>query len=300
MSFEHIIVGLGPRHLDAIDAPPAGPEPEGEGPPDRVERFAAMLAEGLGARLVRVHAGPVDPAVASRPGVQSRPGPAAAALQNEAERLDADLIVIGSGAHSAAPELGATTTTLLRNLTLPLLIVPTHGAEPAPPSFRRLVVPIDFTAEGDLALVFVKRLSDRLGAELTLTHVLPPPLKVSELAGQAGLGESAGELLDAVAAAREELAAAARRNKLGAVRTEVVEANHPWEGVAESARRVHAGFIALPAHGRGRVLRFLVGSTTERLLKAADVPVLVFPPSWIAARIAETKKTVGDRSWLDE
>ncbi len=46
----------------------------------------------------------------------------------------------------------------------------------------------------------------------------------------------------------------------------------------EAAKRAGCGWIVLGVHGRSALAARLIGSTTDRVLKLADRPVLAVPP----------------------
>jgi nucleotide-binding universal stress UspA family protein len=52
----------------------------------------------------------------------------------------------------------------------------------------------------------------------------------------------------------------------------------PDAAISELAREVEARLVVVGSHGRSAVARFLVGSVTERLVRAGSCPVLVVPP----------------------
>src|SRR6185369_4644879 len=50
------------------------------------------------------------------------------------------------------------------------------------------------------------------------------------------------------------------------------------EAIVEAARYRHADLIVMSSHGRSGVARLVVGSVTERVLRATTVPILVIRP----------------------
>ena len=226
----------------------------------RVEEVAEAFAARLGAGVTRVHAGPTDAIVGGRHDVLQREGPAAAVLQDEAEARHADLIIVGTGATGERPELGTTTRQMLRTISMPLLVVPTHGSAPRPPSPRIdcVLAPTDLTGRTQPAAESARTLAARLGVPLVLIHVdtRNPGDRVAAIRG-----------LEAAAAA------------LGPtpVAFEAVSARTVAEGIAARASALNA-IVALPSHGKGTDAQFVVGKTTERIVAASVVPVLVLPP----------------------
>lgn len=243
MNLRDIIVGLG-------RLPWAG----------RVERFADTFCARLGAKtLTRVHAGPIDTAIAARHDVLVREGPAAAVLQDEGEARHADFVIVGSGATGTRPDLGATTRQMLRTITLPLLVVPTHLPEDWEMLIDCVLAPCDLTGRGERALLSAHALAMRLGSPLHLVHVETRPKP------------------DRLAAVNAALTARAERLGAKNITAEVVCSPNVGEGIAARAAARNA-IVALPSHGKGENASFIVGATTERIVGASAVPVLVFPP----------------------
>lgn len=58
------------------------------------------------------------------------------------------------------------------------------------------------------------------------------------------------------------------------VETRVVE-GEPDEGILRAAEDVKAGIVVMATHGHGHVRHLLLGSVTEAVLRAGDVPVLL-------------------------
>jgi len=294
MAFRHIVAGL--------DLSPRT---------QRVAAHAATIARQLGAELTLVHADSEEAArlrslpswaaiEAAMAAVRERAGAAVgeatqdagaailhrvgspeSVLQTEAEARDMALVVIGSGALGATPDIGVTTTRCLRTMTTPLLIVPTHRTdEPTP--ITKIVAPVDLDAGTTEGLAFAGALAKALGAELTAAHSVRPPLLGGLLGAQEHEADVPGAVRDLLVAAGvrldEEIAAA----ELEGVESRVVSAVRAADGIAALVAELGADLIVLPAHGRGAVARFFLGSTSERLIRMSDVPVLVLPPTWLA------------------
>jgi nucleotide-binding universal stress UspA family protein len=49
----------------------------------------------------------------------------------------------------------------------------------------------------------------------------------------------------------------------------------PWEAILEAAREVRADLIVMGTHGRHGLVRTLLGSVTEKVVRTSPVPVLV-------------------------
>lgn len=296
MVFKHLVVGL--------DLTPRA---------QRIAAFAGGLAKDLGAALALVHADPEEAARfralsawevieqsmaavrasasqsmtaaagAGAPDVLQRVGAPEAVLQNEGEAREASLIVVGSGATEATPDVGVTTTRCLRTVTLPICVVPTHEGAVARP-VRHILAPVDFQPGSDAGVALAADLARALGARLTVAHVVRPPMLLGLLGAREHEALVPGALRDIVRAADGELVHRVRAAGLRDAAVRVVEAVRAADGLAALADEVAADLIVLPSHGHGAVTRFILGSTSERLVRLSSVPVVILPPTWLAER----------------
>jgi nucleotide-binding universal stress UspA family protein len=67
------------------------------------------------------------------------------------------------------------------------------------------------------------------------------------------------------------------RGQWGGFDTRVVSAYQPARVLVDTAVELDADLIAIATHGRGPVMRALIGSVTDRVVRLAPVPVLVVP-----------------------
>ncbi|HEX9887766.1 MAG TPA: universal stress protein [Longimicrobiales bacterium] len=195
-------------------------------------------------------------------------GVAAASIAERARVRRADLVVAGLGRHGAIDRFFGTETVLqlLHLVHAPVLAVPESASRL--PSVA--VVAVDFSSFGGRA---ARAGVDLVGpdAPVHLVHVLTGSERVPEESGDwRGPFE---------ADARGRLAALAEELGLGDDRTTVhlVEGDPAGEVLAV-ARAVGADLVVAGSHGHSFMGRLLAGSVSTRLVRSADVPVLVVPP----------------------
>jgi len=269
-----------------------------------IAELARALASRLGAKLVHLHAeddAPLTPEwedlakeaerlrreAAERHSVPGgaevvwRPGPVAAALQDEAQARKAGFVVVGTGATGKTPDLGRNATHMLRSVTVPLCLVPTQEGAHVAMSGGPIVAPVDFSAGSEPALGFVRELAERLAVKVSLITVVRPPSLVTYL-GPESAARLPELLQEQLRVATHQLAEGARAAGLEHASLHVVEGDDPAEAILDEAQELGADLIVMPAHDKGRIERFFTGSTTEKLARISDRPILVFPPSWLA------------------
>ncbi len=71
---------------------------------------------------------------------------------------------------------------------------------------------------------------------------------------------------------------AATAEERGVDTVTAVERGYPYREIVDYANAQGVDQIAMPTHGRRGIERFLLGSTTERVVRRADVPVLTIRP----------------------
>ncbi len=163
--------------------------------------------------------------------------------------------------------------------------------------WKRLLVPCDFSACSDAALVLARELARAHGAELMLLHVsdLPPNLDAAARITPPGAAEAVrvDEYVTRGAEARlEELARPIRDAKIGVrVRAVVGEVAHEILRVADEQS---ASAIVIGTHGRTGLSHLLLGSVAEKVVRAANVPVVTVRLPSPASRATEEERTAED------
>jgi nucleotide-binding universal stress UspA family protein len=81
-----------------------------------------------------------------------------------------------------------------------------------------------------------------------------------------------------------ELTCAYEQFRAGGVSLEpLLKQGDPAQQILETCREQKAGLIAMTTHGRIGVGRWMMGSVTDKLLRAARVPLLIVRPAALAA-----------------
>lgn len=143
------------------------------------------------------------------------------------------------------------------------------------PSITRILVPMDFSAQSDLALQYAMELSGRLGASLHLLHVVEQPLVPASWSAEIYVPDLAALEAGLIAEA-ERLLTINRTLAEGQhlkVETSVVTgpAATTIIGVADN---VGADLIVMGTHGRTGLSHLFMGSVAERVVRLAPCPVL--------------------------
>lgn len=136
-----------------------------------------------------------------------------------------------------------------------------------------VLCPCDFSPSSRAALAMATSLARRFGAELILVHVIEPLLFPVEY----GLVTAPPFDLEEQAAgnARRELDALLSKSGQGlkSARAEVLF-GLPWQQILDCQQRTNADLIVIGTHGHTGLKHLLLGSTAERIVRHASVPVL--------------------------
>ena len=137
----------------------------------------------------------------------------------------------------------------------------------------RLLLPTDFSSSAARAEAEAARLARDLGAEIVVLHV------VAEMHMYGSGRVKVAELL-AVQAARLTAARRALQDRITDLRSRrlrvrgVLRSGSAHRQIVATARRERCAMIVMGTRGRGRVARWLLGSTAERVIRLAPCPVM--------------------------
>lgn len=134
-----------------------------------------------------------------------------------------------------------------------------------------IVFPTDFSTASDAGLNRAAQLAKQSGAKLIVIHVAEPPLAYG-----------GGELYYGVPEPNEQ-ALADMLSKVKPADADVpcehrLVRGDPATEIVRLAEEVQASMIVMGTHGRTGVLRLLMGSVAEVVVRRAPCPVLIFKP----------------------
>jgi nucleotide-binding universal stress UspA family protein len=141
-------------------------------------------------------------------------------------------------------------------------------------NLKRILVPVDFSPLSKKALLYAARLAQQFNAEVTLFHVVepeippafdgymiaPPPISNGATASHAG------RMKTWVSSARN-----AGVERIGST----IRAGLAAFEIVEAAKELDVDLIVIATHGYKGWKHFAIGSTAERVVRAAPCPVLV-------------------------
>ena len=136
---------------------------------------------------------------------------------------------------------------------------------------KKILVPLDFSVASNTAVEFARRVSGVTGGNIIFLHVIEPD---SSLAFESLPSICSDELkANAEENLRSVVRAARKAGDEGA--TSVMRSGLARHEIVEAAKDLDVDLIILAAHGHTGWKHFCLGSTAERVVRAAPCPVLV-------------------------
>ena len=197
-------------------------------------------------------------------------GSAPKKIVETAERKKADLIVIGRKGLSAMEKVfvGSVANQVLRASSVPVLM--TGGGKPRA-SFKKILVPTDFSVQEEIERDYAWALAGAFGADLTLLHVLElHEYSFSPRELQAVFDDVLGRLKKRKARTKGSFQ----------VREDVTRAVNAAAGIVEYAERKKSDLIVMSTCTEGFLQRFFLGSNTEKVIAYAGIPVFAIPAAF--------------------
>lgn len=185
-----------------------------------------------------------------------------------------DLVVLGRRGHGRFKELlvGRTVDRMLRIGRRPVLVVKTsvHG------TYRRVLVPIDFTASSDAAI----RVADRMRREegMHVFHAINS--RREAVLRDADVPEHVireSRLMEEGAVNARMRRKVSRLGLDGASMNYALAYGHPVRSTLRHAHRLGADLIVTGKQGRSTLGNFLLGSVSSRVLSEASCDMLIVP-----------------------
>jgi nucleotide-binding universal stress UspA family protein len=210
-------------------------------------------------------------------------GLASTALAEYVRASGVDLVIMTTHGRGGIQRawLGSVADHLTRTLTVPTLVLRSGDAAPAAPSFAKILVPLDGSALAEAALGPAATMARLWGASLMLVRVVQPVLLVSDpaLPLPSSYDEELTEMERVAAHSYLERMAELIRQQGVQASTKTLVGGAIAYDLLDLLQHGHFGLVALATHGRGGIGRLALGSVADKLIRAAEVPVLVVQPS---------------------
>jgi len=148
---------------------------------------------------------------------------------------------------------------------------------------KNILAAVDFSEITPRVVERASQLAESLGSRLWLIHAAAPdPDFVGHDVGPSSVRDQVAKHLREEHRELQALAAGPRER--GIDTTALLVQGPTVETILKEAAKLEAELIVLGSHGRGAVLRALLGSTSEGVLHKTDVPLLIVPARALAEK----------------
>jgi nucleotide-binding universal stress UspA family protein len=207
-------------------------------------------------------------------------GPVAETIARRA-RATADLVVMTTHGRGPFSRLwvGSVADELLRILDRAILLIrPTmeQWATAGGPPYRRILLPLD-AWDGNTDAIETAIALGSAKTEYVLLHVVDVPVPAVAMPIPMGAPAMPVDALESKVAERLERIANTLSERGFKVRTRVEFAGSAAQGILDVAESEAPDLIAMATRRPGRIERMLLGSVTDKVVRASKEPVLVVP-----------------------
>ena len=206
---------------------------------------------------------------------QTRDGAPAEEILRAAEEIGADLIAMGTHGRTGLSRIraGSVAETVLREARCPVLALRSTDSvkEPAR-DVRVILAAIDFSDDSEDAARVARSIAAHLGARLVLLYVAPMDVVVP---GVVPMVFDLQPDRDSLAALKTQLEGPDLKAPIEVVLRQGVAASE----ILSEAETMGCDLIVIGTHGRTGVVRLLMGSVAETVLRRASCPVLMIKPA---------------------
>jgi nucleotide-binding universal stress UspA family protein len=198
------------------------------------------------------------------------------------------LIVMTTHGHGPLARfwIGSVADELVRHAPAPILLVHPHEeTQSKEPKIGKILVSLDGSSHSESMLEHAAELAGLMGAELLLVRVIQPlimgnvpipeptvatvaPSAIAKLEGW--YEQRRKEATDYLLKLAESLSSRSLK-----ARTSVLVDEQPALAILNEAKKQGVDLIALETHGRGGLSRFFLGSVADKVIRGAQMPVLV-------------------------
>jgi nucleotide-binding universal stress UspA family protein len=187
--------------------------------------------------------------------------------------LSPDLIVMGTHGRRGVEHwfVGSTTEKLLRHTPVPLVTISAASEKSwNEPRFRKILVTTDFSDGTPDALSYAFSVAQENESLVVLLHVIQDK-SADDLSGK-----YRDSLTDGVRRQLEDLVPVEATNWCDIVTR--VDIGVPYRIILRTIEDERPDLLVMNIHGKSMLDRALLGSTAERVVRAAACPVMMIPP----------------------
>ena len=138
---------------------------------------------------------------------------------------------------------------------------------------KRILVPTDFSENAEHALKVAAQIARDTNGEIFLVHMLELP---SQMRDAVSGGATIPEIAFFIKKAHEKLEEILNLDYLEGIKiSEAVKLESAFEGIIKSSKKHDIDLVVMGSNGTSGFQELLIGSTTEKIVRTSEAPVLV-------------------------
>jgi nucleotide-binding universal stress UspA family protein len=185
-----------------------------------------------------------------------------------------DLVVIGTHGRSGLEHflIGSVTEKVVRYARCPVITV--HANMTLKESFNKIVVPFDFSEHSVLALQNALEMAESSKSEVTLFYVVEDDVHPALYAwGMKSIFEIVPDIKVKAEKKMDEIMAGLSNPHNVKIIKKIVE-GVPHKVISEFVQKSDTDLLVIATHGLVGLDKFLLGSTTEKIIRCVSIPIL--------------------------
>jgi nucleotide-binding universal stress UspA family protein len=219
--------------------------------------------------------------------LEGQVGQIAECLDNHIKTTQIDLVVMATHGRGTLARLwlGSVADKFVRQVEIPIVLIRPQETKPdltQEPVFRHILIPLDGSALAEQILKYALALGKLMQSDYTLFHVMEPWIPVSYRPDeystefqQLRTQKAQAYLNSIVKRLRTEGNGIAETVQ---VRTKITINHYPAVAILEEANQHKIDLIAMETHGHGGLIRLLIGSVADKVLRGTSIPILLHRP----------------------
>jgi nucleotide-binding universal stress UspA family protein len=141
---------------------------------------------------------------------------------------------------------------------------------------KRILVPVDFSKQAKVAAKVAARLAKLTNSDIYLLHMLELPSGVIDSGNFGSSSINAPTSMLFVQRAHEKFVRFKKQHFFAGINIiEIVQFNKAFEGILEESAKQNIDLIVMGSKGVTGIEEILIGSNTEKVVRRAEMPVLV-------------------------
>ena len=139
---------------------------------------------------------------------------------------------------------------------------------------KKILVPIDFSKHAEFAAVIANKIAKKSGSRIYLLYLIELPSSVVEISSSSRF--SIPESMLYLRKIKEKIVLFKERIFSKDIDVQhIIKLQTPYEGILKYAKKLEVDLIIMGSKGHSKFEEILIGSNTEKVVRASEAPVIV-------------------------